>query len=65
MQTKIYFANNVPAALEVARQELGADALLLNSRPAPADMRHLGRLEVSFAWDAPVREQPRAEHVHG
>ncbi len=53
MQTKTYFANNVPSALEVARQELGADALLVNSRPAPAHARHFGRLEVTFAWDPP------------
>jgi flagellar biosynthesis protein FlhF len=49
MQTKTYFASSVPAALETARRELGADALLLNSRPAPLDVRHLGRLEVTFA----------------
>jgi len=51
MQTKIYFANNVPAALEVARQELGPDALLVDSRPAPDHARKFGRLEVTFAWD--------------
>ena len=36
MQTKTYFASSVPAALEVARQELGEDALLVGSKPAPA-----------------------------
>ncbi|HWE49125.1 MAG TPA: hypothetical protein VG273_05030 [Bryobacteraceae bacterium] len=54
MQTKTYFANNVPAALEVARQELGEDALLVNSKPAPAHARSFGRLEVTFAFDPPV-----------
>jgi len=51
MQTKAYFASSVPAALEVARQELGENALLLSSRPAPPQARQLGRLEVTFAWD--------------
>jgi flagellar biosynthesis protein FlhF len=55
MQTKAYFASSVPAALEVARQELGADALLVGSRPAPADMRQFGRLEVTFAWEPVIR----------
>jgi flagellar biosynthesis protein FlhF len=58
MQTKTYFANNVPAALEVARQELGPEALLMSSRPAPEHLRHFGRLEVAFAWDAPHRQDP-------
>ena len=38
MQTKTYFASSVPAALEVARQELGEDAMLVSSRPAPPDV---------------------------
>ncbi|MDP9054979.1 MAG: hypothetical protein M3N93_11880 [Acidobacteriota bacterium] len=51
METKAYFASSVPAALEVARQELGENALLVSSRPAPPDVRELGRLEVTFAWN--------------
>jgi flagellar biosynthesis protein FlhF len=51
MQTKTYFATSVPAALEVARKELGVDAMLVNSRPAPPEVRALGRLEVTFAYD--------------
>lgn len=51
MQTRTYFANNIPSALDVARQELGEEALLVNSRPAPAHARQYGRLEVTFAWD--------------
>jgi flagellar biosynthesis protein FlhF len=51
MQTKTYFASSVPAALEVARRELGADALLVNSKPAPAEVRNFGRLEVTFAFE--------------
>ena len=36
MQTKTYFASSVPAALEVARQELGDNALLVNSQSGAA-----------------------------
>jgi flagellar biosynthesis protein FlhF len=51
MQTKTYFASSVPMALELARKELGEDALLVTSRPSPPATRALGRLEVTFAWD--------------
>lgn len=51
MQMKAYFASSVPAAVEVARKELGENALLVSSKPAPAEMRQYGRLEVTFAWD--------------
>jgi flagellar biosynthesis GTPase FlhF len=51
MQTKAYFASSVPAALEVARQELGENAMLVGSRPAPPQVRQFGRLEVTFAFD--------------
>ena len=34
--------------MEQAREELGADALLLNSREAPPEARHLGDYEVVF-----------------
>jgi flagellar biosynthesis GTPase FlhF len=54
MQTKTYFANSVPAAIEAARKELGEDALLVNSKPAPAAARPFGRLEVTFAYEAPA-----------
>lgn len=54
MQTKTYFAGSVAAALEVARRELGPDALLVGSQPAPNASRQFGRLEVTFAWDPAV-----------
>src|ERR1700679_171490 len=60
MQTKIYCANNVPAALEAARQELGPDALLVYSRPTPDHARKFGRLEVTFAWDPTGPVKPPA-----
>jgi flagellar biosynthesis protein FlhF len=48
IHVKSYFASNVPDAIEVAREELGADALFLNSRPAPPEALHLGAVEVVF-----------------
>jgi flagellar biosynthesis protein FlhF len=36
-----------------ARQELGPEAMLVHSRPAPAEARHLGDYEVVFATDLP------------
>ncbi len=51
MDTKIYFATSVQAALEVAREELGENALLVSSKPAPPHARQFGPLEVIFAWD--------------
>jgi flagellar biosynthesis GTPase FlhF len=64
MQTKTYFASSVPAALEVARKELGEDAMLVTSKPASAEARPFGRLEVTFAYDpkpaAPMGAMPGA-----
>ena len=37
IHVKSYFASNIPDAIEVARNELGPDALLLNSRRAPPE----------------------------
>jgi flagellar biosynthesis GTPase FlhF len=64
MQTKAYFASSVPAALEFARQELGENALLVSSRPAPAQARQFGRLEVTFAWDPPAWDSKEAPLPH-
>jgi flagellar biosynthesis protein FlhF len=61
MQTKTYFASSVPMALELARKELGEDALLVTSRPSPPATRGLGRLEVTFAWDP--KPEPAAAAV--
>ena len=48
LYVKSFFAGSVPAAMEQARRELGSDALLLNSREAPPEARHLGDFEVVF-----------------
>jgi len=56
MLTKSYFASSIPAALEFARAELGANAMLVGSTLAPPEARQYGRLEVTFTWDP--AEQP-------
>lgn len=56
MRIKSYFSGTVEAAMELARRELGDDAVILNTRPATAEARHLGAYEVVFGLDdtAPV-----------
>src|ERR1017187_3057588 len=45
---KSFFAESIQAAMEEAQAELGPDALLLDSREAPPEARHLGDYEVVF-----------------
>src|SRR5882757_3237306 len=52
METKTYFASSLQAAMEVARRELGPDAMLVDSKPVSEAGRAFGRLEVTFAWEA-------------
>jgi flagellar biosynthesis protein FlhF len=52
IRVKSYFASSIPEAIDLARRELGADALLLNSRQAPPEARHLGPIEVVFGNDS-------------
>jgi flagellar biosynthesis protein FlhF len=62
---RTYFSTTIEAALDLARRELGSDALLVKSRPAPEEVRHLGRYEVIFATEReqilPVQASPSAE----
>lgn len=48
MKLKSYFSATVDAAMQLARKELGEDALLVNARPATPETRHLGAYEVVF-----------------
>jgi len=60
MKIKSYFARTVEDAVAQAREELGADAMLVNSRRAEAEARDLGEYEVVFAADggsAPAMER--------
>src|SRR5439155_26032115 len=45
---KSYFANTVSDAVQSARQEMGDDAMLVETRKAPPESRHLGGYEVVF-----------------
>jgi flagellar biosynthesis protein FlhF len=56
MKIKSYFANTVEDAVAVARQELGPEAMLVNSRKSSPDHRYLGLYEVVFAADMPACE---------
>jgi flagellar biosynthesis protein FlhF len=56
MKIKSYFANTVEEAMALARQELGPDAMLVNSRKASPETRHLGTYEVVFVTDLPAGE---------
>ena len=55
MKIKSYFAGSVEQAIQKARQELGTEAMLITSRRAAADARHLGAYEVVFG--APDSEE--------
>jgi flagellar biosynthesis GTPase FlhF len=48
MKLKSYFSGTVEAAMDLARQELGEEALLVNARPATPETRYLGAYEVVF-----------------
>jgi flagellar biosynthesis protein FlhF len=49
MRLKSFFAENVSSALSRARRELGSEAILVHSRKAPPEARHLGECEVVVA----------------
>ncbi len=52
MKLKSYFSGTVEAAMELARKELGGDALLIHARPATPETRYLGAYEVVFGAPA-------------
>src|SRR5882757_2477175 len=56
MKIKSYFSRTVEDAMAAASQELGPDAMLVNSRKAPPEARHLGEYEVVFANAIPTAE---------
>lgn len=61
MRIKSYFSTTVESAVQMAREELGDDALLVQSRPAPPDARHLGAYEVVFAVEDGVAARQPAQ----
>ena len=48
MKIKSYYSRTVEDAMAAARQEMGPDAMLVNSRKTPPEARHLGEYEVVF-----------------
>jgi flagellar biosynthesis protein FlhF len=49
MKIKSYYSRTVEDAMASARQELGPDAMLLNTRKTPTEAKQLGEYEVVFA----------------
>ena len=60
MKIKSYYSRSVEDAIAAARQELGPEAMLVNSRASLPEARHLGPYEVVFVADAPPDEEPPA-----
>ncbi|MEX2264744.1 MAG: hypothetical protein WD696_22510 [Bryobacteraceae bacterium] len=61
MKLKSYFAGTIESAIRQARKELGEDAMLMNSRKAPPEGRHLGEYEVVFALPDETAQAAPAE----
>jgi len=63
MRIKSYYSRTVEDAMASARQELGAEAMLVNTRRALPEARHLGDYEVIFATDAPAPSDAAASPI--
>jgi len=62
MRIKSFYGNTVEAAVALARREFGEEAMLVESRRAPLEARHLGEYEVVCAL-VPAAEAPRPAAV--
>jgi len=60
MRLKSFFANTIEEAIRQARNELGPEAMLVNSKRTGVEAQHLGAYEVVVCGDAPEygREDP-------
>src|ERR1700761_5569846 len=54
MRIKSYFTDSVQEAIEHARVELGAEAMLMNSKKTEPELRALGAYEVVFGVTSAV-----------
>src|SRR5258706_16113607 len=63
MKTKSYYANSIDAAIRQAREELGSDAMLIESHAASADARYRGRFEVVFGVLENGQEQSQGKRL--
>jgi flagellar biosynthesis protein FlhF len=61
MKIKSYYSRTVEDAVAAARQELGPEAMLVNSRRSLPETKHLGEYEVVFVVDAPGAEDSPAD----
>jgi len=57
MKIKSFFSNSVEQAIHQARKELGAEAVLITTRHAAPEARHLGAYEVVFGSSADAANQ--------
>jgi len=55
MRLKSYFADTIEEAIAQARREMGAEAMLVNSKRSGPEARHLGAYEVVCAGDQEIR----------
>jgi flagellar biosynthesis protein FlhF len=55
MRLKSFFANTIEEAIGLARQELGPDAMLVNSKRTGAEAQHLGMYEVVVCGETEER----------
>ena len=60
MRIKSFYANTVEGAVALARREMGEEAMLVESRKAPLEARHLGDYEVVCAL-VPEAETARTQ----
>ena len=58
MKIKSYFSSSVEKAIQEARAEMGAEAMLLTTRRSSRQTRHLGAYEVVFGLPAESVPQP-------
>jgi flagellar biosynthesis protein FlhF len=62
MRIKSYFADSIQEAIEKARNELGPDAMLMNSKKTDSELRALGSVEVVFGLPGQtVPSKPRLQ----
>src|SRR5438270_10241782 len=61
MKIKSFFSSSVEQAIRDARAELGEEAMLITSRPASSDARHLGAYEVVFGTTQAAQQEIKAE----
>jgi flagellar biosynthesis protein FlhF len=63
MRLKSYFAGTVEAAMALAREELGPDAMLVQSKKTTPETRHIGQYEVVFALPEPEPPAKSGSHA--